>query len=134
MALFTKTKILALSLALGVGATNAQAFEINFTWDGLELCTSGSPNRVSNPVFALKNVPEGTKFIRFRLVDQDVPNYNHGGGVVKYTGQKSIQPGAFKYKSPCPPNGRHTYQWQASAQTKKNGGKLATTARTRKYP
>lgn len=134
MAQFTKTKILALSLALGFASTTVQAFEINFTWDGLKLCTSGKPNRVSNPAFSLKNVPDGTKFIRFKLVDKDVPSYNHGGGVVKYNGQKSIKPGAFKYKSPCPPNGSHTYQWQATAQTKKNGGKLGTTARQRKYP
>lgn len=134
MARYKTLKILALSLALGVASTSAQAFEINFTWDGLKLCTSGNPNRVSNPAFSLKNVPEGTKFIRFKLVDKDVPGYNHGGGVVKYTGQKSIKPGAFKYKSPCPPNGRHTYQWKATAQKKKNGGKLATAARQRKYP
>lgn len=122
------------ALVLGLTATSASAFEINFTWDGLKLCTSGNPNRVSNPAFALKGVPAGTKFIRFKLVDLDVPQYNHGGGVVKYQGQDVIKPGAFKYKSPCPPNGKHTYRWTATAQTKKNGGKLATAQKSRQYP
>ncbi|OAN78367.1 hypothetical protein A8B82_10865 [Sulfitobacter sp. EhC04] len=68
------------------------------------------------------------------MTDRDVPNYNHGGGVVAYNGQKVIAPGAFKYKSPCPPSGRHTYEWTATAQTKKNGGALATARAARKYP
>ncbi len=115
-------------------AGQAQAFEIGFDWNGLKLCTSGIPNTVSNPRFTLKGVPAGTRYIRFRLVDLDVPGYNHGGGIVAYKGQKTIEPGAFTYKSPCPPNGRHTYEWTAIAQTKKNGGKLATAKARRKYP
>lgn len=125
---------IAVICAVAGFATSAEAFEINFDWKGLKLCTSGNPNRVNNPAFTLKNVPDGTKYIRFKMIDKDVPQYNHGGGVVKYTGQKVIQPGAFKYKSPCPPNGKHTYQWQAIAQTKKSGGKIAVTARDRQYP
>jgi len=125
---------LAAAIATGMMTHAASAFEINFDWTGLKLCTSGTPNRVLNPAFTLKDVPAGTKYIRFKLVDLDVPNYNHGGGVVKYTGQPVIAPGAFKYKSPCPPNGTHKYQWQATAQTKKNGGKIVTTGRTKNYP
>lgn len=126
-------KILPLFLFL-LCATQAHAFDISFDWKGLKLCTSGQPNTVANPQFALKDVPAGTKFIRFRLKDLDVPSYNHGGGVVAYSGQKVIQPGAFKYKSPCPPNGKHTYQWTATAQKRKNGGKLGTAQASRKYP
>ena len=77
-----------------------------------------------NPAFKLKDVPEGTQFIRFKMVDLDVPNYDHGGGVVKYTGQSEIAAGAFKYKSPCPPNGAHTYEWRATAQNAKVVEKL----------
>lgn len=115
-------------------STPAAAFEFSFTWDGLKLCTTGKPNTVPNPAFVLKDVPEGTKFIRFKLKDRDVPNYKHGGGVVAYNGQSTIKPGAFKYKSPCPPSGSHTYEWTATAQTKKNGGKLATAKARRDYP
>jgi hypothetical protein len=115
-------------------ATPALAFDISFDWSGLKSCTSGRPNVVANPAFQLKDVPAGTKYLRFKLSDRDAPSYNHGGGVVAYTGQKVIQPGAFNYKSPCPPSGRHTYEWTATAQSKKNGGKLATARAARKYP
>jgi hypothetical protein len=61
--------ILAVALSL---ATPAASFEIAFNWDGLKSCTSGKPNTVSNPRFVLKDVPEGTKYIRFKLVDTNV--------------------------------------------------------------
>ena len=115
-------------------ASPASAFSIEFNWEGLKLCNSGNPNRVSNPKFKLKDVPAGTAYIRFQLKDRDVPSYNHGGGVVAYNGQKTIEPGAFKYKSPCPPGGQHTYEWTATAQKKKNGGKLSRAKAAKKYP
>lgn len=112
----------------------ASAFEIDFTWDGLKSCTSGNPNTVANPLFVLKDVPEGTKYIRFKLVDTKVRDFDHGGGVVAYDGQQTIEPGAFKYKSPCPPDGSHTYEWTATAQSKKSGGKLGSAKAARQYP
>jgi len=128
-------RILAVIIApLLFQAAPVNAFDFTFDWSGLKLCTSGKPNRVKNPTFGLKAVPKGTKYIAFKLVDLDVPQYNHGGGVVAYTGQKSIAPGAFKYKSPCPPNGKHKYQWIATAQTKKRGGKLDQAKVSKSYP
>ncbi len=109
-------------------------FEIVFDWSGLKSCTSGSPNTVGSPQFLLKDVPPVTKFIRFRLVDRNVPQFNHGGGVVAWDGSKSIPRGAFKYKSPCPPSGQHVYEWTATAQSKKNGGKLGEAKASRPYP
>ncbi|NCM96291.1 MAG: hypothetical protein GW948_02990 [Rhodobacterales bacterium] len=85
-------------------------------------------------MFVLNDVPSGTKFIRFKLVDRDAPGYSHGGGMVEYKGQSMIAPGAFKYKSPCPPGGHHTYEWTATAQTEKNGGKLGVAKAAREYP
>ena len=115
-------------------AAPASAFEIAFTRDGLKTCTTGNPNTVVNPRFVLKNVPEGTKFIRFKLVDTNVREFDHGGGIVAYDGEGVIEPGAFKYKSPCPPNGAHKYEWTATAQSKKSGGKLGTAKASRNYP
>ena len=60
----------------------ADDFTLSFEWGDIPLCTSGSPNTVPNPRFELANVPEGTKYIYFKMVDKDVPNYNHGGGSV----------------------------------------------------
>ena len=132
-------RILAKSFAIGLGctaamATPAAAFDINFDWSGLKLCNSGRPNVVGSPAFALKDVPNGTKYIKFKLVDKDVPGYNHGGGTVAYSGEKSIPAGAFKYKSPCPPSGKHTYEWRATAQSSKNGGRIKVAKAARKYP
>ncbi len=123
-----------LTLALLLSPGTAAAFTISFDWSGLKRCTSGSPNTVPNPPFVLADVPEGTKFIRFKMVDQNKRSVNHGGGVVAYSGQTTIAPGAFKYKSPCPPNGPHLYEWTATAQTEKGGGTLDTAKARLPYP
>lgn len=107
-------------------------FSITFTWGDIPLCTSGYPNRVPNPRFVVKDLPAGTTSIQFRLTDLDVPGYDHGGGKVKMGTDSVIEPGAFKYKSPCPPSGSHTYEWKATA---KAGGKtLGTATARRRYP
>ncbi|MEE9389229.1 MAG: YbhB/YbcL family Raf kinase inhibitor-like protein [Paracoccaceae bacterium] len=111
-----------------------QAFELTFEWGALKLCTSGSPNTVTNPTFILTDVPPGTRFIRFKLVDNDAPGYRHGGGTIAYSGADTILPGAFSYKSPCPPNGSHTYVWHATAQRAKNGGVIKVATSAKDYP
>ncbi|MCP5088768.1 MAG: phospholipid-binding protein [Rhodobacteraceae bacterium] len=130
-------KVQLVSLASALLLTlpqSAAAFSFTFQWGNLKPCTSGRPNTVTNPVFSLSDVPAGTKYIRFKLKDKDAPGYNHGGGVVAFNGQSAVKPGAFKYKSPCPPNGVHTYIWTATAQKKKNGGKIGSASASRKYP
>jgi len=116
------------------GSAEAQQFKFSFDWAGLKLCTSGSPNRVSNPRFKVSGLPQGTTYISFRLKDLDVPGYNHGGGGVKISADGTVPAGAFKYKSPCPPNGPHLYEWTATAKTKKGGKTLGTAKAQRKYP
>ena len=69
----------------------------------------------------------------FSLTDLDAPNYNHGGGRVAYSGQQTIEPGAFKYESPCPPNGQHRYRWTARAKNK-DSKTLAKAESMKKYP
>lgn len=114
----------------------ASEFTLSFEWGDLARCTSGRPNVVPNPKFVLSNVPKGTKFIQFKMTDLDVPTYDHGGGTVEYTGKNVIVPGAFKYKSPCPPSGSHRYQWTATAK-KKTGlfsGSIGKARATKSYP
>lgn len=118
---------------LPVNLAAAANFSIGFSWSGLKKCTSGNPNRVKNPPFKLKNVPAGTARIDFKMKDRNVPSYNHGGGKVKYGGGSSIAPGAFKYKSPCPPKGKHKYEWTATARDAK-GKKLAVAKASKNYP
>ena len=127
---------LAYLILFHIPVVHAGDFNISFEWGDIPLCTSGSPNNVPNPIFKLSDVPEGTKFIYFKLTDKDVPGYKHGGGVVEFSGQNVIEPGAFKYQSPCPPSGSHTYEWQATAKSKKSlfGGKIGQAKASVKYP
>lgn len=128
-----RRKLVLSALLIGLSGP-ALAFDIGFDWSGLKSCTSGKPSTVASPKFTLKDVPAGTTHIRFKLVDRDARGYNHGGGVVKWDGKAAIPAGAFKYKQPCPPGGVHTYEWTATAQSKKNGGKLGEAKARRKYP
>ena len=114
-------------------AARAGGFSFTFEWGDIPLCTSGQPNIVANPRFTLRDVPPGTVVLSFTLRDLNVPGYDHGGGEVRYTGQTVIAPGAFRYRSPCPPNERHTYQWQATA-IDAAGRAIATAAMERVYP
>ena len=131
-----KGGLLIFVIILLVTPAAAAEFTLSFEWGDIPLCTSGQPNIVPNPVFVLSGVPEGTKFIQFKLTDLDVPSYNHGGGMVAYTGKNIIEAGAFKYKSPCPPGGSHRYRWTATAK-KKTGlfsGSIGKAQATKKYP
>ena len=114
----------------------AEEFSISFEWGDIPLCTSGQPNTVKNPRFILSNVPENTKIISFQLKDLDAPNYNHGGGKITYTGNNVIEPGAFTYKSPCPPSGSHRYVWTATAKEKDSffGGSIGKAKSMKRYP
>ncbi|MBE0454570.1 MAG: phospholipid-binding protein [Roseovarius sp.] len=116
-----------------MSATQAAAdFAISFEWGDIPSCGDGRPNTVGSPAFVLSGVPQGTTSVEFRLKDRDAPNYNHGGAKIKI-GQDGRMPfGVFKYKSPCPPGGTHTYVWTATARA---GTKvLARATATRKYP
>ena len=53
--------------------------------------------------------------------------------IKNYGGETIIQPGAFKYKSPCPPSGSHTYEWTITAIGEKKK-KLGKAKATREYP
>jgi phosphatidylethanolamine-binding protein (PEBP) family uncharacterized protein len=114
-------------------AAVANAFGLSFDWGGIPRCTSGHPGTVNNPRFRLTGVPSGTAKITFRLRDNNVPSYNHGGGTVPYSGGSSIPSGAFNYKSPCPPHGSHTYTWTATAYDA-SGKKVGSATASKKYP
>lgn len=122
--------------ALALSATSATAeMSLSFKgWGNIPLCTSGNPNKVGNPEFVLKGVPANTDKLVFKLTDLDVRSYNHGGGTVKIKqgGNMKIPSGLFKYKSPCPPSGKHTYEWSVTA---KDGSKtLAKAKAAKQYP
>ena len=127
-------RFFAAAIALSLATPAMAEFRLSFDgWGNIPLCTTGNPNTVGNPTFTLKGVPEGTTTIQFKLKDLDVPNYNHGGSKkLKITKDGKVKAGTFKYKSPCPPSGSHTYQWTATAR--KGGKVLAKATASRKYP
>jgi len=130
-------KRIFLTAVLSVLASGAiaQEFAVEFNWDGLELCTSGRPNTVGNPAFQLSDVPDGTNWLYFALTDFDAPGYNHGGGWIEYVGGAVTQSDVFYYKSPCPPNGTHTYEWRVTASSAQNlTSPLGVAASTLSYP
>lgn len=127
-----KQLLTAAAISVLTAVPAAAEMKISFTWGNIPLCTTGNPNRVANPAFVLKGVPEGTTKVVFKLTDLDVPNYKHGGGTVKMKTSGKVPSGVFKYKSPCPPGETHTYEWTATA--KKGGKTLAVAKARRKYP
>ncbi|MBC2712178.1 MAG: phospholipid-binding protein [Desulfosarcina sp.] len=113
--------ILVAVIILAVGcATNpnrikipkdATKMDVDFSWEGIKACTHESPEiRVSN-------VPDGTEELRVKLKDIDVPAWNHGGGRVRHDGSGIIPAGALNigYNGPCPPDGRHKYEFSVMA-------------------
>ena len=126
--------VAAMGISLAFVATApAQAFSLSFSWGNIKECTTGRPGTVPNPNFKLSGVPDGTARIRFKMVDRNVPSYNHGGGTVNYSGGNTIAPGAFRYKSPCPPSGSHTYEWTATALDSR-GKRLGVAKASKRYP
>ena len=109
-------------------ATNANlpALAVSYTW-----CSSSPPTRVGG-------IPAGTKTLRFKMVDKQVPGYNHGGGDLPHTGgsSASIPCGAITggYNGPSPPPPQiHDYEWTVTALDA-SGSALATGSATRKFP
>src|SRR5208283_69851 len=119
--------------AAGVAAivscpSGAFAMSVKFSWAGYQACSS------SSPAFNVSDVPTGTTRLAFKMVDQNVPSYPHGGGTVSYDGAREITAGAFSYKGPCPPSGQqHTYEWTVRALNK-NGKVLGSITTTEKFP
>ena len=124
--------VLIFMLFLAAAAAPAMAFTVKFEWGDIPSCTTGSPNTVPSPEFALAGLPKGTATIEFHLHDLNV-TYDHGGGTVSYAGGNKVSSGAFTYQSPCPPDGPHTYEWTITALDG-SGKVLALAKAKRRYP
>ena len=111
--------ILALFLAAAAGCVtpggsvpeNAAELAVSFSWEGTQACSRRSPE------IRVVNVPASTVELKVRLKDLDVPNWNHGGGRAAHDGSGIIPAGALKsgYNGPCPPSGRHRYEFSVKA-------------------
>ena len=101
----------ALALTLPAAA-HAASLAVGFTWVGTAACST------SPPAFTIAGIPKETKYLAFRLMDLEAPQFPHGGGEVAYSGSGDIPAGAFDgaYQGPCPPSGAtHTYVWTVRA-------------------
>ena len=117
----------ALALATLLITAPAFAMSASFSWNGIAACSGPSP------AFAVLGAPAGTVSLRFAMRDQNVPDYNHGGGTVSFAGGKVAQ-GAISYRGPCPPGGQiHLYIWTIEALDG-SGKVLATTTAQGKFP
>lgn len=112
----------AASLA-ALAASPAFAFGASFRW------CSGSPD------FSLSAVPKGTTKLRFNMVDQQAPSFQHGGGTVAYSGQKGVPCGALgNFVGPSPPPPQvHTYEFTIEALDA-SGSVIGTAKARRKFP
>lgn len=91
-------------------APNAANLQVDYSWTKANSCSSVSP-----PI-KVSGIPSTTKELKVTLTDFDAPNYNHGGGTVKYEGSGTIPAGALKnYTGPCPPSGTHSYAIKVDA-------------------
>ncbi|MCK5541489.1 MAG: hypothetical protein KAI40_02270 [Desulfobacterales bacterium] len=90
---------------------NAVDLKVSFKWTKASKCSNKSPK------IYVSNISKGTKSLKVKLNDFDAPNWNHGGGTVPYKGSGVIKAGALKngYNGPCPPSGRHSYQFTVHA-------------------
>ncbi len=104
---------------------NLPALNVSFTWCG------------SSPATKVGGIPAGTKTLRMKLVDKQVPGFNHGGGDVAHAGgaSASIPCGAVgSYNGPSPPPPQiHDYEWTVTALDA-SGTALAIGRATRKFP
>lgn len=88
----------------------ASDLEVMFQFEARHRCSKLSPE------ITVGNVPEGTKSFKVKMIDFQARKYKHGGGTVENDGSGKIAEGALKsYKGPCPPSGKHTYQFTVKA-------------------
>ena len=90
---------------------DAAKMTVEFSWEGIQACTHESPE------IQVSDIPDGTTELLVTLKDVSVPEWNHGSGRVKHDGSGVIPAGALNigYNGPCPPEGRHKYEFSVMA-------------------
>ena len=102
--------VLTCLLTLALTSAAQAEMKVSFDWGPTKSCFDSK-----SPPMRLSGVPDGTVKLDIRMKDQNVPAFPHGGGKISYEGQKSLPYGAFRYKGPCPPAGKHKYRFTIKA-------------------
>lgn len=109
-------------------AADASKLDVQVKWTEKSGCS-----RVSPPI-TLKGLPASTKFIEVRMVDLDLPTFNHGGGDIDYIGQTIIAEGSLKFfNGPCPPN-PHNYKFTVNAINADKSAVVGVGEVNKRYP
>ena len=117
--------VLTCFIMLALTSAAQAEMKVSLDWGPTTKCFDSK-----SPPMTLSGVPDGTATLDIRMKDQNVPTFLHGGGKVAYEGQKSLPYGAFRYKGPCPPSGKHKYRFTVRALDGK--GKVIGTAHAEK--
>jgi phosphatidylethanolamine-binding protein (PEBP) family uncharacterized protein len=108
---------------------NAAKLNVAFEWTEKSRCS-----RISPPI-TITNIPAETKFLDFRMVDQNMPSYNHGGGMIAFSGSSTIPEGALKsYDGPCPPGSPHRYEITVNALNDQKNTIIGKGSAVRAFP
>ncbi|MBK6638278.1 MAG: hypothetical protein IPH08_14825 [Rhodocyclaceae bacterium] len=94
----------------------AQSLSVDWVWLRAHQCSKASPE------IKVSGIPAGAVELKVDMLDNDMPSFNHGGGVVAHDGsavEATIAQGALqRYVGPCPPNFSsfgHDYQITVTA-------------------
>ncbi len=126
-----KSVLLILTALMIPTVSWAGTLGVNFSWAGTTACST------TPPAFTITNIPKGTKYLVFKLVDHDAPNFVHGGGQISYSGSGRIPAGAFggSYNGPCPPRGAvHMSEWTVRAVDDSRSKVLAEGSAKGRFP
>jgi hypothetical protein len=77
--------ILTALLMVGMTVSANAGMGVTFEWGPTGKCFDPK-----SPPMQLSGVPAGTKTLGIHMVDRNAIDFEHGGGKVPYTGQKSL--------------------------------------------
>ena len=118
----TRTALVVAALATAACAsadaskdTKLPRMEVDYAFAPKNKCHGVSPE------IRLRNVPSGTANYDVKLIDLDVPSFQHWsqtiparGPVIGEDGGRAV--GGVRYYGPCPPTGTHRYQIEVIAR------------------
>ena len=128
---YNRVLLILAGMTIPTVSWSAETLGVRFSWASTAACST------SPPAFTITNIPKGTKYLVFKLVDHDAPDFVHGGGQIPYSGSGRIPAGAFggSYNGPCPPQGSvHTYEWTVRAVDDSGSKVLAQGSATGRFP
>lgn len=114
--------------SFGCSKVSPDAVDLNvdFTWKGLILCTTGG-----NPEIRVTGIPDTTRYLMVTLYDHGM---THGKQTIEYDGSGIINEGALdQIPGPCPNMDSGRYKFKIEA-VNANRGIIGIGSKERYYP